>query len=372
MRYFLDLFSGIGGFALGAEWAGLHFDKHYFSEVDDYAIRVYRKRFPNAIPLGDICKIDGHALVADAESANVETGENQRRRESVQPGRSSGREFIIAGGFPCQDISVAGKGAGLDGTRSGLWFEYARLIGEIRPRYAIMENVGALTHRGLDRVLGSLAEIGYDAEWQDIRASDVGAPHRRERIWIVAYPRLSECKRRDETAKGLQYRGRGPSRGESASCGYVAYPASSESRESSKWEGREDIGGGSTDSGRFSSTRRKALAYPDSEHGLRRPEPQLAASAGRQSRDQPARGGAAGNVADADETQRARDRGAEPAEQEYAATGRPGSGQGWWATEPDVGRVAHGVPSRVDRLKCLGNSIVPQIAMMIFQQIERG
>jgi DNA (cytosine-5)-methyltransferase 1 len=156
------LFSGIGGFALGACNAGLRFDAHYFSEVDDYAIRVYQHRFNDAIPLGDITKIDGRSLPEG--------------------------DWIIAGGFPCQDISVAGKGAGLAGKRSGLWYEYARLIGELRPRYAIMENVGALTFRGLDAVLGSLAEIGYDAEWQDIRASDVGAPHKRERLWIVAYP----------------------------------------------------------------------------------------------------------------------------------------------------------------------------------------
>jgi DNA (cytosine-5)-methyltransferase 1 len=161
--YFLDLFSGIGGFSLGAYWAGLRFDGHYFSEVDDYAIRVYQQRFPDSEGLGDIRNI---------------------RAENLPLG-----DYIIAGGFPCQDISVAGKGAGLEGERSGLWYEYARLISELRPRYAIMENVGALAFRGLDSVLGSLAEIGYDAEWQDIRASDVGAPHRRERIWIVAYPR---------------------------------------------------------------------------------------------------------------------------------------------------------------------------------------
>jgi len=195
LKCFLDLFSGIGGFSLAAEWAGMKFDRHYFSEVDDYAIKVYRKRFTDAIPLGDICKIEGHALVADAErtrgkSREIHVGNFNAAFSDRQTDtrKSSGQTWIIAGGFPCQDISVAGKGAGLDGTRSGLWFEYARLIGEIRPRYAIMENVGALTHRGLDRVLGSLAEIGYDAEWQDIRASDVGAPHRRERIWIVAYP----------------------------------------------------------------------------------------------------------------------------------------------------------------------------------------
>ena len=167
MKYFLDLFSGIGGFALGAYRAGLKFDEHYFSEVDDYAIRVYKQRFTDAIGLGDIRKIRGQDLPKG--------------------------DWITCGGFPCQDISVAGKGAGLAGERSGLWFEYARLIGEVRPRYAIMENVGALTVRGLDAVLGSLAEINYNAEWRDIRASDVGAPHRRERIWIIAYPKDSKC-----------------------------------------------------------------------------------------------------------------------------------------------------------------------------------
>jgi DNA (cytosine-5)-methyltransferase 1 len=164
---YIDLFSGVGGFALGAYRAGLRFDRHYFSEIDPYASRVYQKRFPDAVPLGDIREIDGAEL---------------RRKWS------GNEKVIMSGGFPCQDISVAGKGAGLDGSRSGLWFEYARLISGIRPDFAVMENVGALAFRGLDRVLGSLAEIGYDAVWQDIRASDAGAPHRRERIWIVAYP----------------------------------------------------------------------------------------------------------------------------------------------------------------------------------------
>jgi DNA (cytosine-5)-methyltransferase 1 len=158
---YLDLFSGIGGFALGAYWSGFRCDNHYFSEVDPYAISLYQRRFPDSIGLGDITKID--------------------------PGSLPPGEWVITGGFPCQDISIAGKGAGLAGERSGLWWEYWRLIRDLRPRYAIMENVGALTFRGLTDVLGSLAEIGYDAEWQDIRASDVGAPHRRERIWIVAY-----------------------------------------------------------------------------------------------------------------------------------------------------------------------------------------
>jgi len=267
---FLDLFAGIGGFSLGAQFAGLRLDEHYFSEVDTYAIKVYKRRFPDAIELGSICDIKGGDLPRG--------------------------DWIIAGGFPCQDISVAGKGAGLAGERSGLWYEYARLIGELRPRYAIMENVGALTFRGLDAVLGSLAEIGYDAEWQDIRASDVGAPHRRERLWIVAYPEL----------RGI----------------------------SKRW-GITDI---SEDVKKQIGIRR------DDQPGLQ-----------EQKRT---------TLADADETQRPRDGSAEPDEQEHRAAGRPG----WWATEPDVGRVAYGVPARVDRLKCLGNSIVPQIAELIFLQ----
>ena len=96
---------------------------------------------------------------------------------------------IVAGGFPCQDISVAGNGAGLDGERSGMWHHMARIIGEIRPRYVLVENSPALTSRGLGRVLGDLAALGFDACWGVLGASDVGAPHKRERIWIVANTR---------------------------------------------------------------------------------------------------------------------------------------------------------------------------------------
>lgn len=92
--------------------------------------------------------------------------------------------------MPCQDISYAGKGAGITGERSGLWYEYARLIGELRPRYVLVENVAALLGRGLSDVLGSLASLGYDAEWHCIPASAVGAPHIRDRVWVLAYNAL--------------------------------------------------------------------------------------------------------------------------------------------------------------------------------------
>jgi len=162
---FLDLFSGIGGFRLGAEWAEMKFENELHSDIEEFANKVYAKHFPNSIQLGDVAKINGHQLK-----------------------KQYGNEWIITGGFPCQDISLAGKGAGLSGSRSGLWFEMQRIIGELQPRYAIMENVPALTFRGLDRVLGSLADIGYDAEWTVISARDIGAPHLRKRIWIIAYP----------------------------------------------------------------------------------------------------------------------------------------------------------------------------------------
>lgn len=100
---------------------------------------------------------------------------------------------VVSGGFPCQDVSAAGKGAGLDGKRSGLWFEMARVIREVQPRYVYVENSPVLTSRGLGRVLGDLAEMGFDAEWGVVSAADTGAPHLRERIWIVANARRGRC-----------------------------------------------------------------------------------------------------------------------------------------------------------------------------------
>jgi DNA (cytosine-5)-methyltransferase 1 len=159
----LDLFSGIGGFSLGLERAGMH--TVAFCEIDKYCQRVLAKHWPNVPCYGDIRELTAERLRTDGISVDV-----------------------ICGGFPCQDISVAGKGAGLAGERSGLWSEYARLIGELRPRFVIVENVAALLGRGLGRVLGDLASIGYDAEWHCIPASAVGADHLRDRVWIVAYP----------------------------------------------------------------------------------------------------------------------------------------------------------------------------------------
>jgi DNA (cytosine-5)-methyltransferase 1 len=165
---YLDLFHGIGGFALGAYNAGFRCENHYCSDIEPYAQELYKLRFQDSIQLGDITKINYKDL--------------------------PNGEWIITGGFPCQDISVAGKGRGLidektgEKTRSGLWYDYCTAISTLRPRYAIIENVPALITRGLDEVLCSLAEIGYDASWTTISAQEMGAPHKRERIWIVAHP----------------------------------------------------------------------------------------------------------------------------------------------------------------------------------------
>ncbi len=159
----LDLFSGIGGFSLGLEWTG-GFETVAFCEIEPFPRRVLAKHWPKVPCYDDVRTLTADRLAADGICVDV-----------------------ICGGFPCQDISFAGKGAGLDGARSGLWSEIARLVGEIRPRFVILENVAALLVRGLPSVLRDLATLGYDAEWHCIPASAVGAPHRRDRLWIVAY-----------------------------------------------------------------------------------------------------------------------------------------------------------------------------------------
>lgn len=162
----LDLFSGIGGFSLGLERAGMRTTA--FCEIDPHARKVLHKHWPTVPIFTDITVLSKADLHDQID--------------------------VLAGGFPCQDISTAGRGAGLSGSRSGLWFHYLRLIDEIRPQYAVIENVSALRRRGLGEVLRSLAEIGYDAEWHCIAASVIGAPHQRDRIWIVAYPHSAQCE----------------------------------------------------------------------------------------------------------------------------------------------------------------------------------
>jgi len=169
----LDLFSGIGGFSLGLERTG-GFETVAFCEIEPFPRRVLAKHWPEVPCYEDVRKLTGDILARDGIAVDV-----------------------ITGGFPCQDLSVAGKQRGMgEGTRSGLWSEIVRLIGELRPRYVIVENVAALLSgpsqkRGgwFGRVLGDLAECGYDAEWQCINPKDVGLKLSRPRVWVCAYPK---------------------------------------------------------------------------------------------------------------------------------------------------------------------------------------
>lgn len=229
---------------------------------------------------------------------------------------------IVAGGFPCQDISAAGRGAGIDGERSGMWTHMARIIGEVRPRYVFVENSPVLTSRGLGRVLGDLAEMGFDAQWGVLGASDFGAPHKRERIWIVANARSGR-------------------RGESGS------------REMEQPRGAEAVSAG-------------AVAYSDERqrHGAH-----LEVCAGRHAAD--LSGSAIPNA------NRFRPQGMEPKSQQ----GRHRRPSGlhdrtpvfrYWPTdpadapEPGLGRVANGVAHRSHRIKAIGNGQVPRVAAAAF------
>ncbi len=256
----LDLFSGIGGFSLGLERTG-GFRTVAFCESNDYARAVLAKHWPDVPRYSDIRELRYSDLTRDGIS----------------------HPDVLCGGFPCQDISVAGRNAGIGGSRSGLWSEYARLIDEIRPNFVIIENVSVLRSRGLDQVLGQLAALGYDAEWHCIPASTVGAPHQRDRVWVVAYTNKT----------------RRP---------WLGPPQPKEWRDNPVSVGPSET---------MAHAYLPRLAFGESLQSYSRKEQSSVI------------------------------------------------GSDWWAFEPNICRVAHGVPSRVDRLTCLGNAIVPQIATLI-------
>lgn len=262
-----SLFAGIGGFDLGVERAGCQVD--WQVEIDPWCRKVLAKHWPEVPRYEDIKTVGAHNL------------------KPVD---------WIVGGFPCQDLSTAGKQKGLQGGRSGLWWQMRRVIGELRPEVVIVENVPNLVSLGIEHVLGSLAEIGYDAEWDIISAQDIGAPHLRKRIWIVAHA---------DSVRELQPQG-----------------------------SKQDIGRRTGDCGCESD-----LAHADS------------ARLGEQC-------------------------GTEPVGEELRPAERLRSAGRWqdgrnnhWRIEPAVGRVANGVPDRVDRLRGLGNAVVPQIVEWIARRI---
>lgn len=182
-----SLFSGVGMCDLGLSWAGMQ--HAFFCEVDPYCRSVLAKHWPDVPIYNDVRSLRG------ADLTHID---------------------ILCGGFPCQDVSSGGKRAGIkEGTRSGLWYEYARLIGEIQPRYVIIENVRGLLSCGIEIVLRDLAALGYDAEWEVLPAAALGAPHHRERVFIVAYP---HCDGRDPEHGVLSSLGRDMGEGDQSWC----------------------------------------------------------------------------------------------------------------------------------------------------------
>ncbi|WP_366486889.1 DNA cytosine methyltransferase [Paraburkholderia fungorum] len=215
---------------------------------------------------------------------------------------------VVSGGFPCQDISAAGRGDGLDGERSGLWAEMARIVGEVRPRYVYVENSPVLTSRGLGRVLGDLASLGFDAQWGVVGAADVGAQHQRDRIWIVAHSQLHRVSERRGTASVVSQTE--ISRGVSG-----------------------DVGPG------MQQQAGEILAHSDSMHEQRK----------------------LGGSSDQKGWQKSRER----------PIGPCGYGFDRWPTEPGMGRVVDGMAHRVDRLKAIGNGQVSRVAAAAFTLLQR-
>ena len=258
-----SLFSGIGGLDLGLERAGMEII--WQSEIDPYCNKVLKKHWPEVPNYGNIKEIDWSRVP---------------------------RPDVICGGYPCQPFSTAGKRRGTDDPRH-LWPWVRDAISNLRPRYAILENVrGHLSMGGL-QVIGELAEVGYNAEWRVVSAAGMGAPHRRDRIIIVAYP--------NDTGKRTP-RGNMEQQGETGSA-----------ERGNSWN---ELGGRGANVADTNSGRREQC-QPETKP--------LSWTSGSSKRD-------------------------------YA---------NWWQVEPDVGRVVNGVSARVDRLRGLGNAVVPQVAEYI-------
>jgi len=309
-----SLFSGIGGLELGLERTG-GFKTIWFSEIDDYASAVLKKHWPGIQNLGDITKVDWNAIE---------------------------RPDMLTGGFPCQDVSVAGKGGGVrEGARSGLWREYAKAIRILRPRFILAENVPMLAKRGLDVVLADLAEMGYDAEWGLLSASAVGAMHKRERIFIFAYTNGGGYIHRESEIK----------------------PAEAGKSALSEFES----GVHAPD-----STGQRRMEYPGQPQEIQQPGTEkLLPSESNDSKLQQPLYGIDKTIASDVNNERGK----------RLCSGKIPRFPGFsWCenirsiedlkrqsgiSEPLIRGGDNGVPNRMDRIKCLGNAVVPQVAETI-------
>lgn len=345
-----SLFSGIGGLDLGLERAGMRVI--WQSEIDPYACKVLAKHWPEVPNLGDIKRINFADVV---------------------------RPDVICGGYPCQPFSTAGQRKGEEDPRH-LWPWVREAIRVLRPRYAILENVRGHLSLGGTTVLSEIAALGYSAEWRVVSAASVGANHRRDRIIIVAYP--NQQNESDLALYGERQ----------TAVGMVADTDSSHAADgrqraalpSEDRSGRNDRGGSDSDPRqvalRSAGEDPSHVADPTSEPGKHErqdngealvtkytplnagsdsgrhdrsadgqlmADPEVFGCYGRRHGDDSSRSGAAW------------------VQQQIRRSGSDYAGAANWQTEPDVGRVANGVPARVDRLKGLGNAVVPQVAEVI-------
>jgi DNA (cytosine-5)-methyltransferase 1 len=302
----IDLFSGIGGFALAAQWAG--FTTVAFIEIEPYAQEVIKQNFGAVADAR--CKQRGSVRTASRSMESGADGDNQRCRPRFY---ADIRDFdgtlyrgatLLTGGFPCQPFSQAGKRRGSADDRA-LWPEMFRVIQQARPAWVLGENVAGIVTMELDRVLSDLESEGYAVQSLVIPACAVDAKHRRDRVWIVAH---ADCR--------------------NIGSGIIAENSHDDQRRSATDE-RDNL---------------------QSRNGQKRSNESESSSE---------------DVADA-------------AQELLTGSGNGGARRRVeptngceWLPEPDVGRVAHGIPSRVDRLKGLGNAIVPQVAYQILKEIRR-
>jgi len=311
----LDLFSGIGGFSLGLETAGLA-DTVAFCDIDKYCHKVLNKHWPHVPIFSDIKELNYETLRSNGIN-NID---------------------IITGGYPCQPFSVAGRKKGEEDPRH-LWPEYFRLVKELRPTWVIGENVSGHVKQGLDTVLEDLESEGYSTRTFSISASSIGANHKRERIWVLAH-----------SGRALR-----------------------EGTEFERTYANETEQGDANQSERSSGTPKLNVADSQRE-GLERLSEQSSTFSGENEGSQFGNeSGGAGNVANPD-SERLKEQWRSKSISTKGDKSECSSSEervGWWEFEPDVGRVAHGIPNRVDRLKALGNSLVPQIPFMIANCIKQ-
>jgi DNA (cytosine-5)-methyltransferase 1 len=335
-----SLFSGIGGFDLAAQWMG--WENVFQVEWDEWCSKVLAKNFPDTLRFGDIVEfnkmLQNGEIITDTEKSRINriNGDNKCQKEkdgmrasefncNGQSGIRLGRIDILIGGFPCQPFSHAGKRKGTDDERY-LWPEMLTTIRILKPSFVVGENVAGLVSmengKTLDTILSDLEDEGYTIESFIIPACAVGAWHRRDRIWIIGYRYDA-----NSTSNGI----------------------TGQDGESNKTK-REGIAiNDQIRRGQFKTIQHERLDdLPQyaSDTEVKRQSSQSDRTAVIQSQE--GQGLLCGS-SDADRIQ---------------------SNGEYWAVEPSVGRVANGIPNRVDRLKGLGNAIVPQVAYEIFKSIE--